>query len=124
MLRHSAELAERVIGEQRLDNQSLVDRSCKQRWLFAEKLHCPRGISVLGIEPAKNVAEVAVTQHGIPTLVEFFTDKLAKKLAHEKFLGDVFHAHNVLAHVPDFERVCRGYSNCPETDCIAVIEAP
>ena len=39
-----------------------------------------RGIPVLGIEPAANVAEVAV-QKGLPTLVEFFGVATARSLA-------------------------------------------
>jgi SAM-dependent methyltransferase len=54
-----------------------------------------RGIPVLGIEPAANVAEVAV-ERGIPTRVEFFGVAAAPGLAADLLIGN-----NVLAHVPD-----------------------
>jgi SAM-dependent methyltransferase len=58
-----------------------------------------RGVPVLGIEPAANVAEVALAK-GIPTRVEFFSRRLARSLATQ--LGaDLLIGNNVLAHVPD-----------------------
>ena len=39
-----------------------------------------RNVPVLGIEPAANVAKVAV-EKGVPTLVQFFGTQLAKQLA-------------------------------------------
>jgi 2-polyprenyl-3-methyl-5-hydroxy-6-metoxy-1,4-benzoquinol methylase len=58
-----------------------------------------RGISVLGVEPAANVAEVALGK-GIPTAVEFFGRRSARALAgHSR--ADLLLGNNVLAHVPD-----------------------
>jgi len=58
-----------------------------------------RGIGVLGVEPAANIAEVAVGK-GIPTLVEFFGRRTARALASEA-CADLLLGNNVLAHVPD-----------------------
>ena len=58
-----------------------------------------RGIPVLGVEPAANVAEVA-REHGIPTLVEFFGRRTAQTLVPET-AADLIVGNNVLAHVPD-----------------------
>jgi SAM-dependent methyltransferase len=58
-----------------------------------------RGIPVLGVEPAANVAAVA-KQRGIPTLVEFFGVATARAMAPES-AADLLIANNVLAHVPD-----------------------
>jgi SAM-dependent methyltransferase len=58
-----------------------------------------RGIPVLGIEPAANVAEVA-RHRGIPTVVEFFGRDTARSLARE-LAADLLVGNNVLAHVPD-----------------------
>ncbi len=65
-----------------------------------------RGIPVLGIEPAANVAEVA-REKGIPTLVEFFGRDLARSLAAESRAGLVL-GNNVLAHVPDLNDFVAG----------------
>jgi SAM-dependent methyltransferase len=65
-----------------------------------------RGIPVLGIEPAANVAEVAL-EHGIPTLVEFFGRATASALAHDR-TADLLVGNNVLAHVPDLNDFVAG----------------
>ncbi len=58
-----------------------------------------RGVPVLGVEPAANVAEVAL-QKGIPTVVKFFGRATARSLAaHAR--ADLLVGNNVLAHVPD-----------------------
>jgi SAM-dependent methyltransferase len=58
-----------------------------------------RGVPVLGIEPAANVAEVAEAK-GVPTLVEFFGVPVAERLAADR-RADLLLGNNVLAHVPD-----------------------
>jgi SAM-dependent methyltransferase len=59
-----------------------------------------RGIPVLGVEPAANVAEVAQDK-GIPTDVSFFSIATAERLKAEGHAADLIAANNVLAHVPD-----------------------
>ena len=58
-----------------------------------------RGVPVLGIEPAANVARAA-EQRGIPTRVEFFGAQCATRLVAEGPRADLIVANNVLAHVP------------------------
>ncbi len=58
-----------------------------------------RGVPVLGIEPAANVAEVAVRK-GVPTLVRFFGTELAQELADQGRHADLVAGNNVLAQVP------------------------
>jgi SAM-dependent methyltransferase len=65
-----------------------------------------RGVPVLGIEPAANVASVAV-ERGVPTLVEFFGVQTARSLA-ESPRADLLLGNNVLAHVPDLNDFVRG----------------
>jgi SAM-dependent methyltransferase len=65
-----------------------------------------RQIPVLGIEPAANVAKVAL-QKGIPTLVEFFGQDTARSLAGES-AADLLLGNNVLAHVPDLNDFVAG----------------
>ena len=58
-----------------------------------------RGLNVLGIEPAANVARTAIGR-GIPTKIAFFGREIARRLRSE-FAADLIVANNVLAHVPD-----------------------
>ncbi len=59
-----------------------------------------RGVPVLGIEPAKNVAEVA-DKKGVPSLVKFFGVETARELVAKGRRPDLLIGNNVLAHVPD-----------------------
>jgi SAM-dependent methyltransferase len=59
-----------------------------------------KGVPVLGIEPAANVAKEAVKK-GIPTVVKFFGKELAAGLVRDRTKADLILANNVLAHVPD-----------------------
>ena len=59
-----------------------------------------RGVPVLGIEPAANVANVAIKK-GIRTVVRFFGRRSAAEIAAEHGRADLLLGNNVLAHVPD-----------------------
>jgi hypothetical protein len=59
-----------------------------------------RGVGVLGIEPAANVAAVA-REHGVPTEVRFFGRDSAAELRRQHGPCDLLLANNVLAHVAD-----------------------
>jgi len=66
-----------------------------------------RGIRALGIEPASNVAEVALDK-GIPTEVLFLGEEVGSKIASEHGPADLVVANNVFAHVPDIVDFARG----------------
>jgi hypothetical protein len=66
-----------------------------------------RGIRALGIEPASNVAEVALDK-GIPTEVLFLGEEVGSKIAGEHGPADLVVANNVFAHVPDIVDFARG----------------
>ena len=58
-----------------------------------------RGIPVQGIEPAANVAQVAI-QKGVPTWVQFFGRETARQWAASGRRADLLIGNNVLAQVP------------------------
>jgi len=66
-----------------------------------------RGIPVLGIEPAENVAQSAI-KRGIPTQVCFFGTEQAERIAAEGHRADILAGNNVLAHVPDLNDFVHG----------------
>jgi len=66
-----------------------------------------KGIPVLGIEPAGNVADVAISK-GIPTEKLFFGIKTANDLVKKYGKCDLLAANNVLAHVPDINDFVEG----------------
>jgi hypothetical protein len=66
-----------------------------------------KGVQVLGVEPAANVAEVAIKK-GIPTVVKFFGSQTAREIAAESGKPDLLLGNNVLAHVPDLNDFVAG----------------
>ncbi len=66
-----------------------------------------RGVTVLGVEPAANVAAAAVAR-GVPTLVRFFGTQLARELAADFGKPELLIGNNVLAHVPDLNDFVAG----------------
>jgi SAM-dependent methyltransferase len=66
-----------------------------------------RGVPVLGVEPAKNVAEAAEAM-GIPTLVRFFGEATARDMVAQGTRADLLAGNNVLAHVPDLNDFVEG----------------
>lgn len=82
-----------------------------------------RGASVLGIEPAANVAAHAQSA-GIPTRREYFCEQMAAHLVSEWGLADVVFANNVLAHVPDPNSIMRGIGIMIGSHGTAHVEVP
>lgn len=82
-----------------------------------------QGIPVLGIEPAANVAAVAV-EKGIPTVVKFFGTKTAMGLADENLRADLLVGNNVLAHVPDLNDFVAGLKILLKPDGVVTMEFP
>jgi len=65
------------------------------------------GIPVLGIDPSDTVA-AAAAKIGVPTLVEFFGEKIAGDLARQGRRADLIIGNNVLAHVPQLNDFVAG----------------
>lgn len=82
-----------------------------------------KGIPVIGIEPAHNVAKVAEDK-GIKTITEFFGEKLAERLATEKIKADLIIGNNVLAHVPNINDFVKGMSILLKSDGSINMEFP
>jgi SAM-dependent methyltransferase len=66
-----------------------------------------RGLDVVGIEPARDVAIAAIAK-GIPTRVAFLGAATGRTLAVSGCAADLLIANNVLAHVPDLNDFAAG----------------
>ena len=121
-VKHAMQLAQRMIAERSLGQSSqIIEIASNDGYLL--QAYRARGIRVLGIEPAANVAEIA-RQNGIETLCEFFGADLARKLSTQRHCADVIHANNVLAHVPDLCGFVAGLGAILKPDGVVVIEVP
>ncbi len=82
-----------------------------------------RGIPVLGIEPAANVARVA-EEKGIPTKIAFFSRNTARNLVEAGTRADLIVANNVLAHVPDLNDFVAALRMVLAEDGVITVEFP
>jgi SAM-dependent methyltransferase len=82
-----------------------------------------KGIPVLGIEPADNVAQAAV-QKSIPTLVRFFGEDTARELTNQGKQADLIIGNNVLAHVPNLTGFARGMKILLHKNGVITLEFP
>jgi hypothetical protein len=83
-----------------------------------------RGVPVLGVEPAANVAKVAIEERGIPTVVRFFGVETAKALLAEGHQASCMAANNVLAHVPNAHDFVGGVKVLLAPDGVLTVEFP
>ncbi len=82
-----------------------------------------RGVPVLGVEPAANVAEVA-QRRGIPTLVRFFGVAAAEEVVRGHGQADLLVGNNVLAHVPDLNDFVAGMRDVLAPTGVITMEFP
>ena len=81
------------------------------------------GVPVLGVEPAANVAKVAI-EKGVPSVVKFFGVETAKELAAQGQQADLLLGNNVLAHVPDINDFVGGMKWALKADGLITMEFP
>lgn len=122
-LEHCKFLADCLTKRLNLNSQSLVleiaSNDGAQLQYFKEL-----GIQILGIDPARNIAEVA-NKKEIPTIPEFFNYNFAKKLKKkEKIEADLVFGANVLAHVPEIIDFVKGVKIVLKPKGTAVFEFP
>jgi SAM-dependent methyltransferase len=123
LTQHAEEIATHMKKTRQLDEQSLVLEVASNDGYLLQHYKAA-GVPVLGIEPARNVARVAETERGIPTVCDFFDEALAMRLASQGQSADVIHAHNVLAHVAELNGFVRGLRLALKDEGILIIEVP
>ncbi|MDB4974538.1 MAG: C-methyltransferase [Myxococcaceae bacterium] len=83
-----------------------------------------RGIPCLGIEPAANVAKVALEQRNVPSVVKYFHEQTARELKAEGKLADLVLGNNVLAQIPDLNSFVAGMPIILKPEGTVTIEFP
>jgi SAM-dependent methyltransferase len=81
------------------------------------------GVPVLGVEPARNVAQAAIAK-GVPTESVFFGRQTAQRLRAEGRAADLLIGNNVLAHVPDLNDFVGGMKILLKPEGVITIEFP
>jgi 2-polyprenyl-3-methyl-5-hydroxy-6-metoxy-1,4-benzoquinol methylase len=120
-LEHSRRYVEAMIDRFGFDGSShVVEIASNDGYLL--QYFKERGVPVLGVEPAANVAEVAESR-GIPTVVAFFGRETAAALARDRG-ADLLLGNNVLAHVPDLNDFVGGMKTMLEPGGVITMEFP
>jgi SAM-dependent methyltransferase len=121
-LRHCEEYAASMRQRFALGPQSLVAEVASNDGYLLQYF-ARAGVPVLGIEPAANVAKVAVGK-GVPTEVAFFGAGTADSLAAAGRKADLVAANNVLAHVPDINDFVAGFTRLLKPQGVVTVEFP
>jgi SAM-dependent methyltransferase len=114
--------ANSLIHEFGLDATSLVVEMASNDGYFLQ-FFAQRGVPVIGVEPAANVAKVA-NDKGIFTLPKFFNSETAGDLRVAGKAADLLLAYNSLDHVPDLNDVLRGMKLLLQARGVIQIEVP
>ena len=121
-LEHSEKYVEGITKKRNLNiNSFVVEIASNDGYLlqFFKKKKVP----CLGIEPAENVAKVAIAKN-IPTITQFFGKACASNLVEKGPKADLIIANNVLAHVPDINDFVSGMKILLKRSGMITIEVP
>jgi SAM-dependent methyltransferase len=119
---HAKDYCQMITRRLGLDADSLVvELASNDGYLLQHFL--PLGIPVLGIEPAANVAKVALAKN-IATRVDFFGRALATELAGGGTTADLIIGNNVLAQVPDLNDFVAGMRRLLKEEGLITLEFP
>lgn len=121
-LNHCRNYAEAMSSRYALGDRSLVVEIASNDGYLLQYFK-ERGVGVLGVEPAANVAKVAQAK-GIQTEVAFFGAETARRLAAAGKSADLMAANNVLAHVPDLHDFVAGFKVLLKLAGTATFEFP
>ena len=99
----------------------VLEIACNDGYLL--KYLMSRGIDVLGVDPAKNIARYAICD-GVPVITDFFDEKLATDILSIKGTPKWIVANNVMAHTPNIQGFMEGISILSSKDTTATIENP
>jgi hypothetical protein len=121
-LAHCKAYTQAMVGRFGLNEKSqVVEIASNDGYLL--QFFVARGIPSYGVEPAANVAKVAVGK-GIPTIIKFFGETTAYELSQEGKQADLLLGNNVLAQVPDLNDFVKGMKLLLKPHGVITMEFP
>ena len=84
--------------------------------------HLKESATVLGVDPAENMANIAKTR-GVPTITAFFNKRTAQKIKNQYGPAKIIIANNVLAHIDALHDVFKGIVKLLRPDGVFIFEA-
>jgi len=121
-LRHAELYSQRMIERLSLGNASLVMEVASNDGYLLRNF-VAADIPVLGIEPAGNVAEVAITE-GVRTEKVFLGQESASRIVATYGKADLLAGNNVFAHVPDLHDFVAGLATLLAPQGTITLEFP
>ena len=121
-LQHAKDYVEMIIPRLSLNENSIVIEIASNDGYLLQNF-IEKNITVLGIEPAQNIAKAAMEKN-IPTLTKFFNSQLAKDLVKEGKKADLIIGNNVLAHVPCLNDFIIGLKILLKPNGVITLEVP
>ena len=122
LLNHARNAAQRYRQDYQLDSKSLVVEVASNDGYLLQNF-VETSIPCLGVEPAKNIAEVA-RERGIPTWNQFFNTSTALEIVAQKGAADLILGNNVFAHAPDTNDFVAGLATLVKPHGRIVLEFP
>ncbi len=119
-LSHLRDYAKYIVDRFQLNKSDLVidigsnDGACLK---FFKEL----GMTVQGVDPAANIADIAIAA-GIPTIADFFSHSVAKNLLFEKGPAKIITSHNACAHIDNLDSVIKGVKTLLDDDGVFILE--
>lgn len=121
-LSHARNFAHNTVETLELTPRDLViEIASNDGYLLQYFKNC--GIKVLGVEPAKNIAEKA-NLNGIETISDFFGIDTAKQILNSRGAPNLIIANNVAAHVPNLRDFFGGLEILTGDQTLVSIENP
>lgn len=121
--KHFTEYAQSIIDRFHLTEDSFVVELGSNDGLLLSAFQQLGIKKVLGVDPAKNVAQMA-NERGTPTIAEPWGEAVAKRIAQEHGKADVIIGNNVVAHINDHQGLVRAVKELLAQNGAFVFEAP
>lgn len=118
--KHFENAAEKYISDFNLNNNNLVVDIGSNDGIFLKPLK-EKGVKVVGVEPAKNIAELANSK-GIPTLNSFFDKSCVNQILNSFGKAKIVTASNVFAHSDELVNITKEAFNLLEEKGTFIIE--
>jgi len=119
---HLNKMMTHLLSTGRLGAGSKVLEIASNTGVFLKKFK-EQGCEVLGVEPAGNIADVALAT-AIPTRKEFFNAATARKLKTEWGAADLILGRHVFAHIDDLRDLVAGLDAMSHQDTLIAFEVP
>jgi len=119
-LNHTEDLVNQLTKKFEISSSSqVIEIASNDGYLL--KFFKKKKVPILGIEPAKNIAEIA-EKKGIPTIAKFFGSKTAKELIKSGKKADLLIAINVFPHVPNVNDFVSGLKIMLEKNGVVIVQ--